>query len=58
MKRGTRNSQKGRGILPNERRRQLCRKHSLSLIDRRGKWFYQQTRNSAVEAQDEPQEGD
>ncbi|MGX5913350.1 hypothetical protein ACR0ST_01260 [Aliidiomarina sp. Khilg15.8] len=28
-------------IMPNERRRQLWRRHRLRLIERRSKWFHQ-----------------
>ncbi|WP_126799687.1 hypothetical protein [Aliidiomarina soli] len=52
MKRGMRNTPRGKGIIPNERRRQLWRKHRLNLTDRRTKWFYQDTQKGKAQDED------
>ncbi|WP_157982827.1 hypothetical protein [Aliidiomarina minuta] len=42
MKRtGSLNLKRAPRIIPNERRRQLWRRHRLRLIERRAKWFHQ-----------------
>ncbi len=52
MKRANGLGGKRQRFLPNERRRQTWRKHRLTLIDRRSKWFYQQGFNLKLEQEE------